>query len=143
MKRVILALVILSGLGFYFWVELYGDAWLVAFNDERQQTTDQQLATGRALGETLNQQGCFDEALLRVDNCHAFNCTVDVGNLLRGCWETSQPAPKFCESVPAYQDKMTEDDKTWARHGCWDLNSKSQGCRLLMRQKQQLCESVE
>ena len=143
MKRVILLALVLVGVAGYIWVKFYSDEWLAEFNDERQNAAAEFRQQGQAFGQQSTQQGCFDQALTSVEDCRSPICMVDSGNFLRGCFETSAETPNFCEGVPAYQTKITEDEKSWARYGCWDINNKSDGCRLLKRQQQALCSNID
>lgn len=143
MKRYILLALLLLGAAFWYWAHFYGDAWLAEFNDERAQTAAAQLDRGRVFGQNQTQQGCFDSALEEIADCRSPICTVDTGHFLRGCWERASETAGFCDGVPAWNDKISEDEKSWARYGCWDMNNKSDGCRVLMRQRQQLCSGAQ
>jgi len=142
-KKLILSALVVIGVGGYLWVELFSDEWLAEFNDERQTSAQEFRQQGQSFGQQSDQQGCFDKALKDVEDCRSPICMVDSGNFLRGCFETSAETPNFCEGVPAYQEKITEDEKSWARYGCWDINNKSDGCRLLKRQQQALCSNID
>jgi hypothetical protein len=142
-KKLILIALVLSAAAGYIWVKLYSDDWLTQFNDERQASAEALRQQGQKFGQNSTQQGCFDEALKSVEDCRSPICMVDSGNFLRGCFETSSDTPNFCEGVPAYQSKITEDEKSWARYGCWDIDNKSDGCRLLKRQQQALCSDIQ
>lgn len=142
MKKLILAsLLILAG-GAFIWVRFFGDQWLEGFNEERQTAAENFRQQGRLIGERTNQQGCLDKALKDVASCHSPLCSVDAGNFFKACVETSAPSASFCESVPAYQSKISEEEKNWARYGCWDINNASEGCRLLKRQQQAFCSNI-
>lgn len=143
MKKFFLTALLLScGAGFV-WFKFYSDAWLAEFNSERQTSALAFREKGQSFGAQTTQQGCFDQALKSVEDCRSPICMVDSGNFLRGCFETSAPTVDFCEGVPAYQSKITEEEKSWARYGCWDIKNKSDGCRLLKRQQQALCSNIE
>jgi hypothetical protein len=45
-KKIIWALILMSGIGFYLWAEFAGDDWLEAFNSERQQAAAEFFAKG-------------------------------------------------------------------------------------------------
>ena len=143
MKKLLLLALVVIGVGGYLWVELFSDEWLAEFNDERQASAQEFRQQGQSFGQQSDQQGCFDKALKDVEDCRSPICMVDSGNFLRGCFETSAETLNFCEGVPAYQEKITEDEKSWARYGCWDINNKSDGCRLLKRQQQALCSNID
>ncbi|WP_315981684.1 hypothetical protein [Aliamphritea spongicola] len=63
------------------------------------------------------------------------------GILLKACWQKSLPSEGFCENVPAFAEDPSEDDKAWMKDSCFEAGINGSGCRLLMRQKQQLCSS--
>jgi hypothetical protein len=137
--KIIWALIILSGIGFYLWAEFAGDDWLAEFNSERQQAAAEFIAKGEAEGKLKTDQACFDDAIGQIAECLSISCTVDAGQYLRGCWGVAERAEGFCDGVPEFQEEKTEEEKEWARFACYDLNSRGDGCRLLMRQKQQHC----
>ncbi len=150
MKRTILlsllVIILLAVVGCFVFedeVRAYKAQWLSDFNQARESAAAAQHDLGLAFGKQQDQNGCFEKALGDIADCRSPICTIDTGNFLRACWEVSTPVSGFCEGVPAYNEEITEDEKSWARYGCWDMNNKSDGCRILMRQKQQLCESGE
>lgn len=143
MKKLILLVLVLLAAAGYIWTQFYSDAWLAEFNDERAASAEEFRKQGQLFGQQSTQQGCFDQALKNVEDCRSPICMVDSGNFLRGCFDTSAPTPNFCDQVPAYQQKITEDEKSWARYGCWDIDNKSDGCRLLKRQQQALCSNID
>ena len=138
-KKLIVALLIALGVGFYFWVEFAGDDWLKRFNEDRQQAAATFFANGQSDGAGATDQMCFDKGIAHIAECLSISCTIDAGQYLRGCWGVAQATDSFCEGVPEFNEDKTEDEKEWARYACYDLNSRGDGCRLLMRQKQQLC----
>lgn len=138
-KKIIWSLIIVSGVGFYLWAELAGDDWLKRFNEDRQQAAEVSFAQGEAAGAGATDQACFDAGISQIAECLSISCTIDAGQYLRGCWGVAQATDPFCEGVPPFNDDKTEEEKEWARFACYDLNSRGDGCRLLMRQKQQLC----
>lgn len=143
MKKLVLLALVITGIGAYVWIEFFSDAWLAEFNDERQASAQALRQQGQTFGKDSDQQSCLEQALKDVDDCRSPICMVDSGNFLRGCFETSAPTPNFCDGVPNYQEPISEDEKSWAKYGCWDINNKSDGCRLLKRQQQALCSNID
>lgn len=115
------------------------DMWLPQWNQDLAQQSTEYREKGLALGQTADQQVCFDEALTSFNQCSGFACTITHGKFLKACWENAAPTEGFCEGVPAYNEEKTEDEKSWARHECWGRDIRGEGCRLLMRQQQLLC----
>lgn len=149
LKKIILALVLipmLAGLLLWqvqpAWWQAIKAEWLADFNAERaEQATlwrDQGLSFGRGNGQTA----CLEKALSDFDGCTGFECTVNHGRFLRACLESAEPDAGFCDEVPLFREEPTEDDKTWAKHACWERNVRGEGCRLLMRQQQLFCGSA-
>ncbi|MGB0466029.1 MAG: hypothetical protein ACPGF7_00690 [Pontibacterium sp.] len=121
----------------FFWLSQSG--WLEDFNQEQNQEFQQFTQKGEALGRTVGQQECLDQALKSFDGCMDFRCTVGHGKFLRACLNNASPEPAFCEDVPEFREKPTEDDKNWAKYYCRDHEIKGDGCRLLMRQQALFC----
>lgn len=115
------------------------DKWLPDWNKELAEQTTEFQQKGLALGKTADQQTCLEEALLSFNQCSGFSCTIKHGKFLKACWANATPTENFCEGVPEFREKRTEDDKSWARHACWSRDIRGEGCRLLMRQQQQFC----
>ncbi len=124
-------------IGLYAWVNK--DRWLMEFNQSRVEQTEQFKSAGDRYGMSNDQQACLDKALNEFDGCLGYSCTVNQGIFLKACLNQAQPSPGFCEGVPEYREKPTEDDKSWAKYYCWDNNIRGEGCRLLMKQQQYFC----
>jgi len=127
-------IVVLSVLGW-----LNRESWLADFNADRAYQTAEFKKSGRLFGQEHNQQACLDKTLRSFDGCLGFSCTVNQGIFLRACLSVAKASPGFCEGVPPYREKPTEDDKSWAKYYCWDRNIRGEGCRLLMKQQQFFC----
>lgn len=123
------------------WYLLYSDQWLANFNQERQQDAQIYREQGLLAGAQTDQQGCQDQALTHFNLCRDSNfiCTVNQGVFLKACFETAQSTPGFCDDLPAFNEKATEEEKDWAKYNCWDMDIRGEGCRLLLRQRLQLC----
>lgn len=136
--KILLALTALM-LAALVWAWLFGPAWLAGFNAEQQTLKTDFTEQGRAFGRQADQQACLDRTLTDFDSCSGYNCTLQHDYFLKACLEEASPSEGFCDGVPAYREKPSEDDKTWARHSCWDMNIRGEGCRLLLRQQQFWC----
>ncbi|MBA4503606.1 hypothetical protein [Marinobacterium marinum] len=146
LKKTILALVLLPVLVFLFlwqvqpaWWQAAKSEWLADFNAERAEQAAQWRDRGLTFGRGNGQTACLEKALGDFDGCTGFECTVNHGRFLKACLETAEPDEGFCEEVPAFREEPTEDDKTWAKHACWERDIRGEGCRLLMRQQQLFC----
>ena len=142
MKRFWLGLLLALIVGvFYSWLQ--APEWLQAWNAEHKALVESQRQAGLALAQQSDQQGCFDAAVKRVEQCQGseFECTVGSGTFLKACWSGALPSSGFCDAVPAYNEKATEDDKAWRKDRCFELQVAAKGCQLLMRQQQQFCSS--
>ncbi|WP_261842872.1 hypothetical protein [Aliamphritea ceti] len=133
-------LAIVAGL---LWAWLAGPQWLAEWNQASQVEQQAFQQRGASLGGNTDQQGCFEAALQSFDQCQdsEYKCTVNNGILLKACWQKSLPSEGFCDAVPAFAEKPSEDDKAWMKDSCFAAGVNAAGCRLLMRQKQQLCSS--
>ncbi|MFC6670646.1 hypothetical protein [Marinobacterium aestuariivivens] len=137
-SKVLLGLLLLL-LAASFWAWRYGPGWLVQFNAQQQQARTASEAEGHGFGRQSDQQGCLDRALTDFNACSGYDCTLQQDFFLKACLEEAAPSAGFCDGVPAYREQPSEDDKTWARHRCWDLDIRGEGCRLLLRQQQYWC----
>ncbi len=123
------------------WYLLYSDQWLENFNQERQEEAQEYREKGLLAGQLTDQQGCQDQALANFNACRDSNfvCTVNQGVFLKACYETARKTEGFCDDLPAFNEKATEEEKDWAKYNCWDMDIRGEGCRLLLRQRLQLC----
>ncbi|WP_286240601.1 hypothetical protein [Neptuniibacter halophilus] len=139
-KKIIFGLLLLLAAGiFVAW--LTQDHWLPGWNQELAEQSAEYRERGLALGARSDQSGCFEAVLESFDQCSGFACTINHGKYLKACWEKAEPTEHFCDEVPEFKEKPSDDDKSWARHACWSRDIRGEGCRLLMRQQQQLCSS--
>ena len=120
-----------------FW--LNREQWLKDFNQERQQRTTQLKQQGSAFAKQANQQQCLEQSFKQLGKCFQFDCTLDQGVFLKSCLTQAQPSSGFCDGVPEYREKVTEDDKQWLKDGCWDKNLNGEGCRFLYKQQIHFC----
>jgi len=138
-KIFLFSIILLLVIGFLAWQQ--SPQWLESFNETRAEEAKQYRAKGLALGEVSDQDTCVTRALSAYASCtdSTYACTVNQGIQLKACLEVAQPSENFCADVPEFNEKATEEEKTWARYGCWDADIAGDGCRLLLRQKQQFC----
>jgi len=115
------------------------DQWLKDFNQERQQQQSEYIQRGKLFGESVDQQQCLDKSLEQLGNCFSFSCTLDHGAYLRACLQKAQPSEAFCEQVPSYKEKASEEDKQWLKDNCWDKNLNGESCRFLFKQQIHFC----
>ena len=141
-KKIWLGILLVTVAGL-LWAWLAGPQWLAEWNQASQVEQQAFEQRGASLGGSTDQQGCFEAALTSFDQCQdsEYKCTVNNGILLKACWQSSLPSEGFCDAVPAFADKPSEDDKAWMKDSCFAAGVNASGCRLLMRQKQQLCSS--
>ncbi len=139
LKKILLfSLLALLLLFAYLW--LNQERWLAQFNAERAAEFERFHRSGLEFGREHDQQACLDKALSDFNTeCSGFSCTVRYGQFLRACWQNAAASADFCNGVPPYRDKPSEEDKNWARETCWGQDIRGEGCRLLLRQQQQLC----
>mgnify|MGYP001392325989 CR=1 FL=1 len=140
MRRFWLGLLLALIIGvIYSWLQ--APEWLENWNQEHQQMIEQQRQAGVDRGELTDQQGCLDNALERLKNCKGteYQCTVGGGMFLKSCWSKSGPTEHFCQGIPQYNETATEDDKAWVKDRCFELGIDAKGCRLMLRQQQQIC----
>lgn len=137
-KKIVLAilLLIVGGIILAWLTQSY---WLDDWNQKLADQTTEHRERGLALGREADQSRCFEETLTNFDRCSGFACTISHGKFLKACWSVAKPTPGFCDDVPEFNEERSDDDKSWARHGCWGRDIRGEGCRLLMRQQQQMC----
>jgi hypothetical protein len=135
---------VLVGLGLItlllgLWAWLRGPLWLEQFNERQSDARLTFQTEGRLFGQQHDQQACLARTLENFNGCTGFDCTLQHDYYLKACLAEAAPTAGFCDGVPAYRLKPTEDDKSWAKYACWDGNIRGDGCRLLMRQQQYEC----
>lgn len=142
-KKIGIVFLVLAA-AFAVWYLLYSDQWLEAFNQERQEDAVEYRSMGLEAGRSTDQQGCQDQALENFVACSDSNfvCTVNQGVFLKACFETASPSEGFCDDLPAFNEKASEPEKDWAKYNCWDMDIRGEGCRLLLRQRLQLCHAL-
>lgn len=148
-KKILLAVMVLPLLlGLFLWQvqpawwQAMKTEWLTEFNAERAEAAARWRNEGLEFGRLNDQQTCLEQTLTNFDGCTGFDCTVNHGRFLKACLETASASADFCEGVPEYREKPTEDDKSWAKDACWSRNIRGEGCRLLMRQQQLFCSAA-
>ena len=132
----LLALVVLGGLVLGW---MYNSGWVDDFNAEQNRVLQERTEAGLQFGARANQQQCLDQALADFDGCLGYQCTVASGRFLKACLSKAAISEGFCDGVPEFREKPTEDDKEWAKDYCLDNNIRGDNCRLLMRQQQLFC----
>jgi len=139
MIKKILGLLVLVALiaAAIFWFNR--EQWLADFNQERQQKAQEFKEKGRLFAQDANQQQCITQGLDQLKQCFAFGCTLDQGVFLKSCLAQAEPSEQFCEGVPEYREKLTEDDKYWLKDQCWDEKLNSDSCKFLYKQKIHFC----
>ncbi|WP_299200369.1 hypothetical protein [uncultured Amphritea sp.] len=144
MRRFWLGLLLAIIVGVFFtW--LNAPEWLENWNEENKVLVEQQRQEGVTAGQQTDQSGCLAAALQRVESCKGseYRCTVDGGTFFKACWENSQASAGLCDTIPPYHESATEDDKAWVKERCTELGLLAKGCRLIMRQQQQLCSATQ
>lgn len=144
MRRFWLGLLLTIIVGIFFtW--LNAPEWLESWNEEHQVMLEQQRQAGLSAGQQTDQSGCLAEALQRVESCKEteYRCTVGGGTFFKACWENSQTSAGLCSTIPPYHEDATEDDKAWVKDRCTEQGLLAKGCRLIMRQQQQLCSAKQ
>ncbi|WP_417585016.1 hypothetical protein [Nitrincola sp.] len=142
-KKIVWTLLALSLL-FVIWAVFFSPQWLEGFNQQRADEASVFRQQGLTAGEQMDQQGCQDQALTGFAACSDSNfvCTVNQGVFLKSCFEVAAPTNGFCDGVPAFHDKATEEEKDWAKYNCWDMDIRGEGCRLLLRQRIEFCDAL-
>lgn len=136
--KIVWATLLLIVLGI-FGAWLTQDYWLPGWNKELAEESIAFRERGTSFGQSADKQACLEETLTSFDRCSGFACTVKHGKFLNACLKTASISQDFCKDVPVYNEKRSEDDKTWARESCWGRDIRGEGCRLLMRQQQLFC----
>ncbi len=136
---------VLSGLALMtlalgIWAWFGAPQWVEQFNDRQREARTSFQAQGRLFGQSADQQACLTRSLADFNNgCMGYDCTLEQDYFLKACLEVAAPTPGFCDAVPAYRNRATEDDKSWAKFTCWENDIRGEGCRLLLRQQQYWC----
>lgn len=142
-KKIAMVFLVLAA-AFTVWYLFFSEQWLASFNQERQEDAAEYRSLGLEAGRLTDQQGCQDQALTNYVACDDSNfvCTLNQGVFLKACFETATPTQGFCNDLPAFNEKATEPEKDWVKYNCWDMDIRGEGCRLLLRQRLQICHAL-
>ena len=135
--RIVMALVG-SILAFLLVLAAMGAWWWTAHRSDLQQ--DAQIATseGMRFGETSNEAGCLDQALMRYDACQNFSCQLGNNLFLSACLETASSSSEFCIGVPT-KDELLQT-ALWRQQVCAQRDRPGSFCQALMNQVQAHCQ---
>ena len=100
------------------------------------------IAAGDAFGQLQDQQACLDETFRQSQGCSNFSCGVYYGKFFKACLQVAAPSSKLCVGVPEFTEDKDQATKDWLRDVCFD-RPEANTCRLLMRQVQMQCSSID
>ena len=121
----------------YIWMN--SEQWLEEFNHERAQQSTVLKQQGADFSKTANQAQCLQQSFKQLGKCFAYGCTLDQGVFLKACLSHAQPSEHFCDGIPRYKEKPSEEDKSWLKNSCWDKNLNAEGCKFLLKQQVYFC----
>ncbi len=107
--------------------------WLNQNKPGLQQARD----AGLALGKTMDDNGCWQEALKRQKDAKDFGATLHNNSFLLACLAAASNPPNFCDGVPLPGEMITSI--TWTNERCSQLDLGKTDCQSLMRTLQTYC----
>ncbi len=122
-----------------FW--LNREQWLADFNLERQQQTEKYTQMGSLFAKTATQDQCLQQSFSQLGKCFAAKCTLDQAVFLKTCLAGAASSEHFCDGVPNYSKKMSEEAKKWLKDGCWNKDLNGESCRFLLKQQSYFCSA--
>ena len=118
-------------------------AWFEANKDELAAMGIQATEDGEAFGLGVEQAGCVNEGLSRVDSCGELDpmCEAPIGIFIEACLGTAAPTPGFCDGVPAPESIV--DSATWRVGTCQNLGrANDEACGRMLGSVQEYCKSL-
>jgi hypothetical protein len=121
-----LLLFVIAVVGGYFY-------WLNQNKAGLQQARD----AGLALGKTMDDTSCWNEAVKRQINTKDFGASLKNNSFLLACLAAASNPPNFCDGVPLPGEMI--DSITWTNQRCSQLELGKTDCQSLLRTLQTYC----
>jgi hypothetical protein len=115
--------------------------WWSHHSREIFQKVESTYTEGTEYGKKTDNQGCLTEALSRYRQNRGITGSMSANLFVRGCLESSRPAPGFCDSVPRPFDILKSAQ--WQAKQCKDAGLSDSYCGQIFSQVQQYCETRE
>ena len=107
--------------------------WLRQNKPGLQQARD----AGLAVGKTMDDNGCWQEALKRQKGAKDFAATLQNNSFLLACLAAASNPPNFCDGVPLPGEMI--ESIAWTNQRCSKLELGKSDCQGLMRTLQTYC----
>ncbi len=107
--------------------------WLNQNKPGLQQARD----AGLALGKTMDDNGCWQEALKRQKDAKDFGATLHNNSFLLACLAAARNPPNFCDGVPLPGEMI--ESIAWTNQRCGQLELGKTDCQSLLRTLQTYC----
>ncbi len=107
--------------------------WLSQNKGNLQQARD----TGLSLGKTMDDNGCWQEALKRQKDAKDFGASLKNNSFLLACLAAASNPSNFCDGVPLPGQMI--DSITWTNERCSKLELSKSDCQGLLRTLQTYC----
>lgn len=105
-----------------------------------KQRSEEQRQEGVEFGKAADQKGCMTEGLKRGGKIGLLDISGQVENefFVKGCLQTSQPTPRFCEGVPPGLKNILAE---WDKKQCDKIHNVSGPiCEGIFKQQIYFCE---
>ena len=107
--------------------------WLSQNKGNLQQARD----AGLALGKTMDDIGCWQEAVKRQASTKDFGASIKNNSFLLACLAAASNPPNFCDGVPLPGEMIASI--AWTNERCSKLELGKTDCQGLMRTLQTYC----
>ena len=107
--------------------------WLKQNKAGLQQARD----AGLRLGKTMDDNGCWQEAVKRQKDTKDFGASLKNNSFLLACLAAASNPPNFCDGVPLPGQMI--DSITWTSQRCSQLDLSQSDCQGLLRTLQTYC----
>ncbi|MCG3160852.1 MAG: hypothetical protein JMDDDDMK_01927 [Acidobacteria bacterium] len=123
-------LAIIAGAGVIYWVSQNKDNWI--------QSAERVGKEAKEFGAKTDSAGCLKEALARHKRDSSLTGQISTKIFLGICLQESEPAPGFCDDVPAKNEIMKSVN--WTLKKCADEGLQNdQSCQRLFNDVQEYC----
>jgi hypothetical protein len=131
-------------MGLLLFVVVAGGAWWWSKNGdtllaELRQQGNEASAAGEKWGQSTSPIGCIQSAVENGQLCSSANafCEVQARSFLNGCLSTAQNLPKFCATLPPYEDRVKR--LGWAIEFCANDGEANERCTRIANEATVFC----
>ena len=117
----------------------FGVYWWTTHKDPFLASGKAMIQAGANFGRTVDQQACWDSALVRHRADNSVGATIWTSLYVRGCLQASRVTPGFCRTIPSPSDTLRTVH--WRLEQCEQAKFVDNNCHHIFGAIQQSCHS--